>query len=312
LCALLLACGPGADPAAAGKSGYSSGRSYSSGSRGGGFSSRPSAGKSYSSGASRPSSRPAGKSYSSGSAGKSPGPTTTAGKSYSAGRSGGAVVPSRPAAPGGRKGGGFDQPAAQAQRKAESRRDYQMAQKPRPNWTDSGGKTQPIEPEDRRVEALRRQLNYERWVNRQAREREAFGPYYSRPPVVYHDPYSSFFWWWLLAQSLDQRAAWAYNHRADMDPQRYQDLLSKDRQLEARVRQLEQQKTPRDPTYSPTGLDPDLMYSDDYVDAVYNPQLDPAYFAKGLRVLFAGLAVVALLAFLIWLVFFKRWGASYD
>jgi hypothetical protein len=129
--------------------------------------------------------------------------------------------------------------------------------------------------------------------------------------VVYHDPYSSFFWWWLLAQSLDQRAGWAYNHRADMDPQRYRDLLSTDRELEARVRQLEEQKTPRDPTYSPPGLDPDLMYTDNYVDAVYNPQLDPAYFAKGLRVLVAALAVLALLAFLIWLVFFKRWGASY-
>ena len=56
--------------------------------------------------------------------------------------------------------------------------------------------------------------------------------------------------------------AWAYHHRYDMDPARYQALVAQDQQLEARVEQLEAQQAPRDPNYAPPGVDRDLMYSD--------------------------------------------------
>ena len=92
------------------------------------------------------------------------------------------------------------------------------------------------------------------------RVRTFYAPYYSRPVVVYHDPYNSFFWWWLLDQSLDDRAYWAYHHRYDMDPARYESLLATDQQLQARVAQLEAQQVARDPQYTPAGLDRDLMY----------------------------------------------------
>ncbi len=73
-------------------------------------------------------------------------------------------------------------------------------------------------------------------------------PTTSRPVVIYHDPYNSLFWWWLLDRSLDDRAWWAYHHRYDMDPARYQALVAQDQQLEARVEQLEAQQAPRDPS----------------------------------------------------------------
>ena len=44
-----------------------------------------------------------------------------------------------------------------------------------------------------------------------------YNSYNTRPWVTYHDPYNSFFWWWLLDRSLDDRAYWAYHHRASMD-----------------------------------------------------------------------------------------------
>ena len=104
-------------------------------------------------------------------------------------------------------------------------------------------------------------------VTRPSRIYTVFNPYSSRPWVVYNDPYSSLFWWWLLDRSLDDRAWWAYHHRYDMDPVRYQALLANDQQLEARVQQLESQQAARDPNYVPPGLDRDLMYSDQYVSA---------------------------------------------
>jgi hypothetical protein len=133
-----------------------------------------------------------------------------------------------------------------------------------------------------------------------------FSPYYYRPFVVYHDPYSSFFWWWLLDRSLEDQAWWAYHHRYDMDPARYQALMANNQQLEARVAQLEAQQTvQRDTTFTPTNLDRDLMYSDQYVNQSYNNRP-----TAGGKIAFWVLAVPTAIAccwFFIWLIWFKRW-----
>jgi hypothetical protein len=123
--------------------------------------------------------------------------------------------------------------------------------------------------------------------------------------VIYHDPYNSLFWWWLLDRSLDDRAYWAYHHRYDMDPMRYQALMATDQQLEARVEALEAQQTPRDPAYVPTGLDRDLMYSDRYVAHTYSNR--PTTLGT-LAFWFLGIpTAIAVCVFFIWLVWFKRW-----
>ena len=140
-----------------------------------------------------------------------------------------------------------------------------------------------------------------------------YGPLPGWPVVVYSDPYGGSFWWWLLAQNLDARAYWAYNHYDYMDRLRYRDLLEHDAALAARVRQLEAQHLPRDPAYTPPGLDPDLMYSDEYVQAAVNPTELPAaattqpahHFWRGV---FHVLLVVGIIGLLVWLVFIKRWG----
>ena len=142
-------------------------------------------------------------------------------------------------------------------------------------------------------------------VSRPARVRVIFGDYYSRPVVVYRDPYSSLFWWWLLDRSFEDRARWAYHHRLDMDPSRYQALVAQDRQLEERVAELEAQQAPRDPTYTPAGLDRDLMYSEGYVARAYHNRPTLA----GV-ILFWGLGIptaMAVCVFFIWLIWFKRW-----
>jgi hypothetical protein len=142
-------------------------------------------------------------------------------------------------------------------------------------------------------------------ITRPWRSRTLFAPYYTRPVVIYQDPFSNLFWWWLLDRSLEDRAWWAYHHRYDMDPARYQALVASDRQLEARVEQLEAQQTQRDPAYTPPGVDRDLMYSDRHVALAYNnrPTL-----AGQIAFWFLGIpTALAFCAFFIWLIWFKRW-----
>jgi hypothetical protein len=225
----------------------------------------------------------------------------------------------------------YDTGAARAQAMAESKTNFVRSQNPSPAYTDSAGQTRPIDPYDKTVQVLREQLDQERWVNREYRTRTFYEPYWSRPVVVYHDSYNSWFWWWLLDRSLDDRAYWAYNHRADMDQQRYRDLLARDAQLENRIGQLEAEGRSVDPTYVPQGVDRDLIYTDEYVNAVYNPQpaasndvvppfanepvntvynpqpAAPYYTPRRSSSLIPVLLVVVFAGFGVWFVFFKRW-----
>ncbi|MEI8040017.1 MAG: hypothetical protein WCL11_01330, partial [Verrucomicrobiota bacterium] len=142
-------------------------------------------------------------------------------------------------------------------------------------------------------------------ATRSVRVYNVFNPYSSRPWVTYNDPYNSLFWWWLLDRSLDDRASWAYHHRHDMDPARYQALIATDQQLEARVQQLESEQAPRDPSYAPAGLDRDLMYSDQYVKRAYsNRPTTAGVIAFWVLAIPTALAVTG---FFIWLIWFKRW-----
>ncbi len=242
---------------------------------------------------------------------------------------------------------------------ADSRAKYQRAQEPKPSYVDNSGKRQTINPTDPRVGQLRRELDRQKWVNRDLREQTRYGNYYTNYStlwpvgVVYHDSFSNYFWLWLLAQNLDTRASWAYNHYDAMDQSRYREMLARDANLEARIRQLETEKAQRNPTYVPSGIDADLMYNDEYVDAVYNPTSSSStagydgstsdtgrgrgsntssgpvsfpnspYTPSGpyssrpvtipptfLHTLFTLALLLGILAALVWLVFFKRWGGD--
>ncbi len=240
---------------------------------------------------------PQGRSYSTGS---------SVGRGYSIGRS-------QPSGPVKRSSSGsFDSAAASAQRKQESKATFTLGTKPRPAYTTSDGKTHPLDERDKRVEEIRRDSDPGRWATREQRRHTVFPNPPPRPVVIYQDPFSNWFWWWLLAQDLNTRALWAYHHRSDMDAARYRDLLAKDAQLEKRIHELEAKKEPRDPTYAPPGVDPDLMYDDGFVDAAINPQPPPSpSHSHGLaRTVRRIILVLAAMAFFVWLVFIKRWGGD--
>jgi hypothetical protein len=319
--------------AIAGKS-YSSGggRSYSSSSsRSSSFSSSRSSSSSSSGSSSRSSSSSSGsksfssgsgKSYSSGSSWSGNGNSYSSGKSYSgssgnkyssgsSSRSDTSVSKSSKSS-GSSSGFTFDSAAARARKEETSKSDfakYKDSQNPRPVQRDDtyrGGAPPVTTPASR---SYRRTVYVPDTVviqTRPTRIWSVYQPYWYRPVIFYHDPYSSFFWWWLLDRSIEDQAWWAYHHRYDMDPARYQALLANNQQLEARVAQLEAQQTvQRDPTYTPTNLDRDLMYSDQYVNQSYGNR--PTAGGRFAFWVFAVPAAIACCWFSIWLIWFKRW-----
>jgi hypothetical protein len=229
-----------------------------------------------------------------------------AGRSYSVGKTGQPGSVKSPAS------GSFDSAAAAAQRRKESKAVFTQGTKPRPTYTTPGGETRPLDAGDKRVEEIRRDTDAGRWVTREERRREVFPNPPPPPVVIYRDPYSNWFWWWLLTRDQNTRAWWAYHHQSDMDAARYRDLLAKDQQLQALVRELEAKKAPRDPTYAPPGLDPDLMYDDGFVEAAVNPQPapPPPHSRRLAGAVWRIVLILAGMAFLVWLVFIKRWGGD--
>jgi hypothetical protein len=317
-----------------GSHGFSSGKSYSSGSGSHSSSGSSSSGFSFGSGGSTS------RSYSSGSGGLPKGASSpnfdhrsnpanssfSSGRSYSSGSAAGgfpsgksfSTDASRHAEFGTRPShGNYDASAGALKQREASRAAYVAGQTPRSTYVDPVGRAQPIRRDSQVVRQLRSDLNYERWRNREQRERQFYGSYWNgwysaRPIYYYHDPFSNLFWYWLMSQSFNTQAQWAYNHRDMMDDARYRDLLAHDARIEQEIRSLEQQGVRPDPTHTPQAMPPDLMYDDNYVQAVYNPQPQAGRPAGAgfIHSLSRFLLIVGVILALMWLVFFKRWGGS--
>ncbi len=279
---------------------FSGGSSSSSGSKPGASSPPASSGT-------KPGGSSSGPTFSGGGASSKPGGTN--GPTFSGGTKSGAPTTGPPSgsSSGSKPGGnGFDSKASQAQAKAESKAAMKKAEAPKTEYKTAGGTTKAIDPKSKQVESLRNDMSHEKYTTRTVRHETVYHNYYGRPPMIYNDPYGPLFMYILLDRSLDDRAAWAYHHRQDMDDARYAELLKRDAALEAKVRKLEADKVARDPSYSLPGVDPDLQYDDDYVDAVYNPQEEPGASIFGWWCILVPFAIVVILG-IIYIVFIKEW-----
>lgn len=151
----------------------------------------------------------------------------------------------------------------------QSRRAFEEANKPRVT------KTPKNEHYDRTVRDLKRDLNYERWQNRESRKDRYYGTYYSRPSpfsqTYYNDPFGNvWFWLWLMDRPRE-RDTWIYHHRDQIDPARMAELRQKDADLDRRLYELENQGVKRDSSYVPVDLqnDKDLVYDDSVAKQAY-------------------------------------------
>jgi hypothetical protein len=294
MCLLLLATtsvfaqrggGGGRSYSGGSSSGSSSGRSYSGGSS---SSSGSSSGRSYSGGSSSSGSKSSPsvvsqsgtKSYGGGSSSSSSSSSTKVNnssgtRSYSGGSSNTLTpAPTSVLPKTGTKPNTWDVKGGQVQREVESQQVLRRAETTKPNYTTPTGTTKPIDQTSQSTKVIR-EISPTQYSERPMRHYTIYQNYYSRPvpTVFYNDPYDHFFYWWLLDRTTSQQAYWVYNHYNDVDHARIADMYAHDMDLEARVRQLETEKgvNGRDPAWAPQGVDHDLMYGDDYVNAVYNP-----------------------------------------
>ena len=254
---------------------YSSGggRSYSSG---GSSSSRSSGGSSYSS-PSRSYSPPS-SSRSNGSSYSSP---STPSRSYSS------PPPSSPKgssstleSPWSSPSTNFDSRAGRATQQQQSTKAYQRAHPP---------------VIERQSGTTTVRVPREQYYSRQSRMQQQFGPayYQAQPTMVYHDSFNPWFWMWLMSQNNDQQAEWAYHHHDEMDSQRYQDLISKNADLAAKVATLEASGKTKDLNYIPEGVDPDLIYADSTVQEASDEGVNWPIVLGGLIALVLAMIVIS-------------------
>jgi hypothetical protein len=140
---------------------------------------------------------------------------------------------------------------------------------------------------------------------------------YSSGPS-FSDHFSPFLMGWMFSDimSSHDRALWMYHHENDMDTERYKEMLAKDAQLQTEIDKLKAENVEKDPTYVPEKLkeDPDLMYSEDYVQTIHNHQEVPVVvsapapavdgFSFGDILITLVLVVVSM--FILWLVFVRE------
>lgn len=163
----------------------------------------------------------------------------------------------------------FNAKASDDQKQAESQRNYDRANRPKADYTykTPKGESKPVE-DDTHAKHVQDHMDDIQYERREQRRSESFG---SPPPtiiVVHNDSYHPHFTHWLSQQPYDTQAAWVYNHRSNMDQARY-DSYMENAELRRRVEELEAKGTVQDSNYTPPGISPDLMHTDDYVAAVH-------------------------------------------
>jgi hypothetical protein len=219
---------------------------------------------------------------------------------------------------------GWNPGLSAAAQKEQSRQKYEStrpAEAPKPTYRSSTGVEKKLDPQAPAVVTTRRYITHERYVTYEHRATVFYGPYYGHP-IYYNDWYSPFLMGYLLSSSVsaNERAYWVYCHRAsgDMDDARYRELLAKDAELSARLRVLEQKNTPVDPNFVLPSMrdNPDLQYSQDFINATYNPQNVPPpndgphdYSGVGRFFFwfFVVILILAVVALFVWLMFVKEW-----
>ena len=119
-------------------------------------------------------------------------------------------------------------------------------------------------------------------------------------------------------QSMQTQADWIYNHQANIDQARLNDMYAQNAALRAQVAAMQTQHVAVNPGYVPSGIDPDLMYSQEYVNAAVNPTevvyTQPApvihHHVSFLSVLLWLFLIVFIIVAILFLIAFLNWQSS--
>jgi hypothetical protein len=202
--------------------------------------------------------------------------------------SAGAPPPSSPPGSSKRPGTNSNDEKARANREEASKRTYEETAKatapPRPSYKAPDGKEVKIDPKAPSVETIRnrpsRDLDPEVRYNYTVKHvhhyhySHPYSYYQSQPVIFVGGGYSSPFWYMMMEWSAERRAYWFYHNRYNIDQAAYERGLQ-DGEVRARIAALERQNYARNPGYvDPEFNDnPTLMYDQDYIESVYNPNV---------------------------------------
>jgi hypothetical protein len=107
--------------------------------------------------------------------------------------------------------------------------------------------------------------------------------YYGQPSFYVGGGYSSAFWFMMSEWSAERRALWLYNNQHTIEQSAYERGMQ-DQAVAAEIARLKSENKTIDPDYvdSEFASNPDLMYDQEHVEAVYNPVIEhkPVLVAK--------------------------------
>ncbi|CAE7860254.1 RARS [Symbiodinium microadriaticum] len=156
---------------------------------------------------------------------------------------------------------------------------------PKPSYTTSSGKTVNVRTNSSTVKSIRsKPSSYYTPAARETRYTTVINNYgYSHPYSWYHTQphyyvgggYSSAFWYIMLNEwSAERRARWLYHNRASIEQDAYERGM-RDAAVASELAKLKAANTSVNPDYVDSQIadNPDIMYSQDYVEAAYNPEV---------------------------------------
>jgi len=185
------------------------------------------------------------------------------------------------------------------------------------SYTSSSGKSVNVRKDSTAVKTMRSRpsTDYTPAARTQRTEVHITSYGYSQPYSYYHSHspyymgggYSSAYWWMMMEWDASRRARWLYNNQSNIESSAYQKGMQ-DAAVAAEIARLKTQGA-ADPNYIDKEFadNPDLMYDQDYVEAAYNPTVQPQRSAAG--TLFKWVIILSVLGVVgYFLVFKMRWG----
>ena len=188
---------------------------------------------------------------------------------------------------------------AKANRQSASKKSYVATKKatnpPKKNYTTASGKTVNVRSQSKTVQSMRsRPSSYYTPAARSQRISVHVTSHYSHPYSYYHSQphyyvgggYSSSFWYMMSEWSYQRRAAWLYHNQNTIERSAYQRGMQ-DAQVSAELARLRTTNTAVNTDYVDSEFTdtPGMMYSQDYVEAAYNPTVTSGGLSGALTVL---------------------------
>lgn len=132
-----------------------------------------------------------------------------------------------------------------------------------------------------------------------------YRPYIGRTVVRYNDWYNPYWFFYLNSLNSNVTSLWYYHHWDSLAEERRQALLKENAGLQAQLTVLKSQGVTPDPSYTPPGVDPLMMYQEDAIN-----DMAPTDYSTFFRVLkwILGICVIITLMVVIFKVNFKVLG----